>query len=276
MRVAPRAETAAAIEAVRAARPLLLERRGAEEWQEKDRLDYATGTDGAVERLLIERLRMAFPNYGVLGEETGHHGSRETFWVLDPICGTTNYAIGLPIYNVNVALVERDQVTAAVVLEPGPTRTASPTRTAGAGQLYWAERGTGAYASCAGDRDWRRMRVSDTSGVVSVDFGHRTSSGEVDVMLGILSRILRERLWGVRVMVSSLVMAYLADGRLAAHVVDAVNAWDMCAGALLCEEAGGIVTDFGGRPWNWTSSQLVCAASPAIHAKLLELAATAG
>jgi myo-inositol-1(or 4)-monophosphatase len=262
--VAPRAETAAAIEAVRAAQPLLLERRGAEERQEKAPLDYATGTDVAVERLLIDRLRGAFPAYGVLGEETGHQGSRDTFWVLDPICGTTNYGIGLPIYNVNVALVEHDRVIAAVVLEPS------------AGRLYWAEQGAGAYASAAGDGQWRPLRVSDASGVVSIDFGHGVSSGEVELMLAVLSRVLRERLWGVRVMVSSLVMAYLADGRLAGHVVDAVNPWDMCAGALLCQEAGASITDFEGRPWRWTSSRLVCAASQAIHAQLLELVATAG
>ncbi|HVA24012.1 MAG TPA: inositol monophosphatase, partial [Chloroflexota bacterium] len=256
-----RAETTAAIEAVRAAQPLLLERRGADLWQEKDRLDYVTGTDTAVERLLIERLGAAFPDCGVLGEETGHQGSREVFWVLDPICGTTNYAIGLPIYNVNVALVEHGQVTAAVVLEPAASR------------LYWAERGRGAYTSAAGE-EWQRMQVSGTPAVVSIDFGHRTSSGEVDAMLGVMSRILRERLWGVRVMVSSLVLAYLADGRLAAHVVDAVSAWDACAGALLCEEAGGIVTGFDGQPWRWDSSQLVCAATPALHSKLLELLAS--
>ena len=258
-----RAETSAAIQAVRAAEPLLLERCGAGDVQQKDRLDYVTATDVAVERLLIDRLGSAFPAYGVLGEETGRRGDADVFWVLDPICGTSNYANGLPIYNVNVALVERDQVTVAAVGEPAT------------GQIYWAERGGDAWTAAAGG-SWRRIQVSAASGIVSIDFGHRTASGEVDVVLGALSRILRERLWGVRVMVTSLVMAYLAEGRLAAHVVDAVHPWDACAGALLCEEAGATVTDFAGQPWRWDSSQLVCAASRGIHAKLLELLSTAG
>jgi myo-inositol-1(or 4)-monophosphatase len=253
-----RPETAAALDALRAVQPMLLARPGATERQEKAPLDYATAADVAVERLLIERLLGAFPAYGVLGEETGHHGSREAYWVLDPVCGTTNYAAGLPLYNVNIALVEAEQATAAAVLDPMACDT------------YWAERGAGAYAS-APNGGWRRLRASDASGIVSIDFGHNTSTGKVEVVLGVMSRILRERLWNVRVMQTSLVMAYLADGRVAGHVVDAVNPWDMCAGALLCEEAGVTVTDFAGQPWAWDSPRLVCAASGAMHARLLAL-----
>ncbi len=189
--------------------------------------------------------------------------------MLDPICGTINYAIGLPIYNVNVALVEAGQVSCGVLLEPV------------AGQLYWAERGAGSYAesyaeSCADGEptDTRRLQVSERSATISVDYGHRTASGEVDVMLRLMSRVLKERLWNVRVLAASLVLAYLASGRLAAHVVESINPWDMCAGALIAEEAGAIVSDFQGQPWRYDSSQLVCAASPAIHAKLLELLTT--
>ena len=258
-----RPETAAALEAVSAARPLLAERRGAGERRIKAELDEVTDGDIAVERLLIERLTAAFPAYGVLGEETGRQGGDASFWVLDPICGTANYAAGLPIYNVNVALVERGQVTVAGVGEPV------------AGRLYWAEQGAGAWALDGGGA-WQPMAVSDASGVVSIDFGHGASSGEVDVVLGVMEAILRRRLWGVRVMVSSLVMAWLAAGRLAAHVVDAVHPWDVCAGALLCQEAGALVTDFQGGPWRWDSSQLVCAASPATQAALLELLAIEG
>jgi myo-inositol-1(or 4)-monophosphatase len=93
-------------------------------------------------------------------------------------------------------------------------------------------------------------------------------------MLGLMGRVLRERLWNVRVLAASLVLAYVAGGRLAAHVVESINPWDMCAGALIAEEAGAIVTDFEGRPWGWDSSRLVCAATAEIHAKLLDLLAT--
>src|SRR5581483_1291935 len=122
-----RAETEAAIEAMRAALPLLREGHGRGEVQVKEALDYVTATDVAVERLIGERLTSAFPEYGVLGEESGLSGSGERFWVIDPICGTTNYAIGLPVYNVNVALVEDGSVTCAALLEPLTER------------LYWAE-----------------------------------------------------------------------------------------------------------------------------------------
>ncbi|HLG73888.1 MAG TPA: inositol monophosphatase [Chloroflexota bacterium] len=254
-----RAETHAAVEAVRAALPLLRARQGADERHAKERLDFATGTDVAVERLLIERLSGAFPAYGILGEETGLQGDRDRFWVLDPICGTTNYAIGLPLYNVNVALIEDGLVTIGVVLDPV------------ADEVYWAERGAGSFAP-AGD-GWRRLRTSDHSGTISIDFGHRTATGEVDLMHALMGRVLRQRFWNVRVLATSVVLAYVADGRLAAHVVDAINAWDLCAGALLAEEAGAIVTDFEGRPWKWDSPQVLCAASERTHAQLLELLA---
>lgn len=256
-----RAETAAAVAAVQAVRPLLRDRRGADEWHAKERLDFATETDVAVERLLIERLSAAFPGYGVLGEETGLHGSHDAFWVLDPICGTTNYAIGLPTYNVNVALVEDGHVTSGVLLEPAQDR------------LYWAERGIGAYGSDSSGAARRPLRVSDRSGTISVDYGHRTATGEVDVMLGLMSRVLKERLWNVRVLAASVVLAYVADGRLAAHVVESINAWDMCAGALIAQEAGAILTDFQGRAWRWDTTALICAATPAIHRTLLKLLA---
>src|SRR5437868_7098597 len=110
-----RPETRTAIGAVRAALPLLNARAGAGDRLDKETLDYATATDLAVERLLIDRLTVAFPDCGVLGEETGLQGSRDRFWVLDPICGTINYAIGLPFYNVNVALVEDGQVSLGVL-----------------------------------------------------------------------------------------------------------------------------------------------------------------
>jgi myo-inositol-1(or 4)-monophosphatase len=159
---------------------------------------------------------------------------------------------------VNVALVEDGRVTAGVVLEPVTN------------QVYWAEQGAGAYASLAGAA-WRRMEASDRSGTISVDYGHRTATGEVGLMHGLMGRVLRDRLWNVRVLATSVVLAYVADGRLAAHVVDAINAWDLCAGALVAEEAGAVLTDFQGRPWAWDSMQVLCAASPAVHAQLLEL-----
>jgi myo-inositol-1(or 4)-monophosphatase len=253
-----RPETRAAIEAARAALPLLQVHHGASPRRQKEPLDYVTPADVAVERLLIERLSAATPGIGFLGEETGPSGSRERFWVLDPICGTTNYAIGLPVYNVNVALVEDGQVSSGVILEPA------------AGELYWAERNQGAFSGA------RRLRASDASATISVDYGHRTATGEVDVMLRVMTRVLKEHLWNVRVLAASVVLAYVADGRLAAHVVESINPWDMCAGALIAEEAGAIVTDFQGRGWRWDSTELICAATPAVHAKLLELVATSG
>lgn len=248
-----RPETRAAIDAVRGALALLRDRRGAEEIREKEALDYATGTDTAIEQQLIARLTDACPDIGVLAEESGRRGSRERFWVIDPICGTTNFAAALPFVNVNVALVEGGRVMAGVLLDGN------------AGQVYWAERAGGAW------REGEPIHASDRGRIIHIDFGHRTATGEVGVMAGAMRRILAEHRFHVRVLGSSVVLAYLACGRLAGHIVDTVHPWDTNAGALLAEEAGAIITDFQGRPWQHESAQLVCGANAAVHAELLEL-----
>ena len=252
-----RAETRAAIAAAEAAFPLLRERRGAGEVQAKDTLDFATGTDVAVERLLEERLGSAFPAIGFCGEEGGIRGARDRFWMVDPICGTINFAVGLPFYNVNVALVEDGAVAAAALLD-GTT-----------GQVYWAERGAGAWL------DGRRLRTSAASGVVHVDFGHNVAQGRTARMEHVLHDILTRRLFGVRVMVTTMVLGHLAAGRLAGEIIESVHPWDLCAGTFICQEAGAIATDWAGNPWQWDSAELVLGATPEVHRQLLELAIAA-
>jgi myo-inositol-1(or 4)-monophosphatase len=256
--VPSRAETRAAVEAVEAAWPLLTAREGAGEVQAKDTLDFATGTDVAVERLLEERLGAAFPSIGFLGEEGGVCGARDRFWLVDPICGTINFALGLPLFNINVALVEEDAVAAAALLD-GTT-----------GQVYWAERGQGAWL---GDR---RLRTSAAGGVVHVDFGHKVASGQTQRMEAVLHGILTRRLFGVRVMVTTVALAYIAGGRLAGEIIEGINPWDLAAGTFICQEAGAVATNWAGRPWRWDDEELVCGATPEVHRQLLELAQAAG
>jgi myo-inositol-1(or 4)-monophosphatase len=252
-----RPETRAAVAAVQAAFPLLRERRGAGEVQAKAELDLVTGTDVAVERLLEERLGAAFPSIGFFGEEGGVRGVRDRLWVVDPICGTINFALGLPFYNVNVALVEDGAVSAAALLDGV------------SGQVYWAERGTGAWL------EGQQLRASAAGGVVHVDFGHNVAAGKTARTEAVLHEILTRRLFGVRVMVTTMTLAYVAAGRLAGEIVESVNPWDLCAGTFICQEAGATATDWAGGPWRWDAEELVLGATPEVHRQLLELATTA-
>ncbi|MBV9120144.1 MAG: inositol monophosphatase [Chloroflexi bacterium] len=244
--------------ATRAALPILRDGFGQAQSTEKEPLDFATPADLAIEELLIERLKASFPGYGILAEEGGREGQTDSFWVIDPICGTTNFAIGLPFFNVNVALVENDLVTVGVLMDGM------------SGDIYWAERAGGAYLGGT------PLQASDRSQAVHVDFGHNTATGQVGRMESVLRRILEEHVFHVRVLSSSVVLAYLAAGRLAGHVVEAVHPWDIAAGALLAEEAGAVVTDLSGNPWHWDGGELVCGASSDVHRALLSLVADAG
>ncbi len=248
-----RPETEAAIQAVSAALPVLKARPGASDSQPKARLDFVTGTDLAVEAVVIESLRRRFPEYGFLAEESGVSGSRQSFWVIDPICGTGNFAAGLPLFNVNVALVQDDQVVLGVLLDGT------------SGDVYVAERGQG--ASLNGEP----IAVTDRGGIINFDFGHRPASGQVGTIIRAMEQVMTRRLWQARVLASSLTFGYLASGHLAGHLVDDIEPWDSNAGALIAEEAGATISDFAGRPWRWDSRQLVCGSTTKIHAQLLAL-----
>ena len=112
-----RPETRAAFDALRAALPLVQQRRGATEIREKSRNDIVTATDVLVQSTLQDFLHEQHPDIAFLGEEgipSLAHDAKRT-WLVDPICGTTNYAAGIPLFAINVALVEDSRIVAAAV-----------------------------------------------------------------------------------------------------------------------------------------------------------------
>jgi myo-inositol-1(or 4)-monophosphatase len=116
-----RPETRSALAAVRAALPLVQERRGASEVREKAPNDIVTGTDVLVQSIVQEVLREHHPDIAFLGEEGASNVADDArrMWQVDPICGTTNYAAGLPLFAINVALVEDGQITVSAVADGG-------------------------------------------------------------------------------------------------------------------------------------------------------------
>src|SRR3954470_1591610 len=130
-----RAETRAALAAADAALKLMVRRAGADQIISKGGRDLGTATDVAGEDAVRASLLAQFPEWTVVGEERGGEdqvGDRP-YWLVDPICGTRNFASGLPLYAVNVALVENGQVTVAAVGDGG------------LGERFYAERGQGAF-----------------------------------------------------------------------------------------------------------------------------------
>jgi len=218
--------------------------------------DLVTDLDVASERLLVERLRSAFPDHAVEGEEEaidplevkGHR------WILDPLDGTINFVHGLPAFAVSVALYEDDEPLVGVIHAP----LLSETFSAVAGRGAQGPRGV--------------MRVRETEhledAVLATGFPYGRNELEHDNLANFGRFFYDVR--GMRRMGSAAVdLAYLADGRFDGFWELHLGPHDVAAGALIVREAGGVVTDGSGGS-DWLRGGSIVAAGPALHPLLLE------
>ncbi|MDQ1093665.1 myo-inositol-1(or 4)-monophosphatase [Xanthomonas sacchari] len=198
---------------------------------QKDRMDYASEVDADAEKVIVKELRRAYPEYGVMGEESGVQGGGRYMWVIDPLDGTSNYLRGFPHYCVSIALVENGEPVDAVIFDPLRN------------ELFTASRGNGAVLND------RRIRVSErkelNGAMVHTGFAPRErkrASPQLKCVDALLVQAEDIRRTGS----AALDLAYVACGRSDAFFEAGVKAWDIAAGVLLVREAGGRVTDFKG------------------------------
>lgn len=255
-----RKETLVALAAVERALDLARGRVGASDITLKGARDLVTATDVAVEdavrRVLGEMLGLP-----VVGEEGGGEapGNSGSYWLVDPICGTRNFASGIPLYCVNVALVEHDEVALAVVGDP-PT-----------GEIHVAERGRGAWALRGGER--RRLAVSEESQTIVIEDSHADPERERrERAAAAVAGAIRAFRWDIRALSTTLALAYVAAGRVSGYVLFWTSALHAAAGSLLAAEAGAVVSDVDGKRWTIRSDSIVASATPALHDDLLALA----
>ena len=252
-----RRETQVAVDTVTQALDLARRRVGADEIASKGGRDLVTATDVAVEDAVRDMLSGAV-GFPVIGEEGGGEPSADgaPYWLVDPICGTRNFASGHPLYCVNLALVEGDRITLAVVGDPST------------GEIHVAERGGGAWALKGGSR--RRLATSGASRTVIIEVGRATGAGRQHAARFVAGAILADR-WDLRALGTTLSLSYVAAGRVAAYVLFSISAVHAGAGSLLVTEAGGVLSDIDGRPWTIQSDSIVASADPSLHRELLEL-----
>jgi len=221
--------------------------------------DYVTDVDLASEEAIVALLGVLTPEVPVHGEEGGgRKGDR--YWVVDPLDGTTNFAHGFPAVGVSVALVEDGRPVAGSICAPF------------LGTTYVAARGEGAWITRDG-AERARIEVSQRSparAVVATGFPFRRKArlleGYLMTMTAALARFEDLRRPGA----ASLDLAWVAEGVFDGFFELALGAWDVAAGGVLIEEAGGAVTDWKGGP-DWLSGDIL-AGPPTIHAELLVLA----
>ena len=225
----------------------------------KQRSDYVTEVDKAAEAAIIEVLREAYPDYGILAEESGlsvgEGEGQEYQWIIDPLDGTTNFIHGLPQYSVSIGLTYRGQLNQAVVYDV--TRN----------EMFTASKGSGAFLN------ERRIRVTKClkleNALLGTGFPYRVFE-HVDAYMGIFKE-LAQRASGIRRPGSAaLDLAYVAAGRYDGFWEIGLSPWDIAAGSLLITEAGGLISDLSGGE-NYLKTGNVIAGTPKIFAQLLQV-----
>lgn len=230
---------------------------------EKSGGDFATAADVDAEEAILGVLRAARPGDVVLGEESGRTGSGagDRMWLVDPLCGTLNYAVRNMLVSVNVALRAAGRVIAAAAADPF------------ADEVFWTA-GAGAYVR----RDGADHALVPAAGSNLVDLNLDPPFPNRETFRA--ARMLDDERFTARfrprVVSTTLALTWVAAGRRAAYVTDGhlADSVHFAAGIALCQAAGCVVTDLTGRPVHSGDGGLVAAADEETHAALLSLTAT--
>ena len=227
------------MQTARDAGAILADRLGRARVSNKGDIDLVTEADLASEELIIERIKSHYPRHAILAEESGATdglelvpGTGESKWIIDPLDGTTNYAHGYPCFCVSIALERAGSIEIAVIYDP--TRD----------EMFAAERGQGATLN---DRRVRVSPVEDLNNAMLCT-GFPYNVRERPNFARHFANFTMEAQAVRRDGSAAIDLAYIACGRFDGFWEDGLKAWDVAAGVLLIEEAGGRVTDFSGDP----------------------------
>jgi myo-inositol-1(or 4)-monophosphatase len=217
--------------------------------------DFVTRVDHAAEEAIIEIVRKAYPDHAVLAEESGASAGRAEYeWIIDPLDGTTNFIHGFPQYCVSIAIRHRDAVVHGVIYDPTKN------------ELFTASKGRGAFLNDRRIRVSKCLRLADA--LVGTGFPFKEVS-RIELYTAQMKKMMQSSAGLRRAGAAALDLAYVACGRLDAFWELGLSPWDMAAGALMIQEAGGLVGDLRGEP-NYLESGEIAAATPKVYPGLLE------
>ena len=245
-----------AIEAAKAAGEVLRKGFGGERTlRYKGEVDIVTEMDERAEQIISDVLKGAFPSYGILAEEGGTLREEEdSRWIVDPLDGTTNYAHALPIFAVSIALEKAGEVACGVVYDPMSQ------------ELYAAERGAGATLN------GQPIQVSGTDEMIQalIVTGFPYDRDEMPAAVELFGRFAMLTQGMRRLGSAALDLCYVAAGRLDGYYEGGIWPWDIAAGSLILQEAGGKVTDYKGGEFNLEGKEIV-ASNGVLHAAVTKL-----
>jgi len=222
--------------------------------------DFVTEVDQMAEQAIIETILQAYPDHGILAEESGReHGAKhsEFVWIIDPLDGTTNFIHGFPVYCVSIALTHRGVVQQAVVYDP--TRN----------DLFYATKGRGAYLNDKRLRVSKRTRMGDA--LVGTGFPFRRGDNPkryLKMFEEVMGQVAGLRRPGA----AALDLCYVAAGYYDAFFETGLSPWDVAAGSLIITEAGGLIGNFTGES-DFLHQREVVAGTPKIYGQMVQILA---
>jgi len=213
--------------------------------------------DSSAESIIINTIKQRFPTHAFLAEESGSSAKSASpyLWVIDPLDGTLNFANNIPLFAISIAAAHKKEIVAGVIYLPIMN------------ELFTAEKGKGAYLN------GKRLSVTTVDNLEHAVLCTGMPSDihqHTNPYLASFARIAKEgcaiRDFGS----AALNLAYLAAGRVSAYWIDSLQPWDMAAGKLLVEEAGGMVTHYDGKPHDVFSESNLLASNGRIHKTMVK------
>ena len=219
--------------------------------------DFVTSADKRTEKILIEELQKAHPEYGIITEETGiiNKSNTKNRWIIDPIDGTFNFMNGIPQFAISVAYEEANEIKCGVIFNPIMN------------EMFCAEKGNGAFLNNSRIRVSKKNKIKDA---LIVTGGPKVSSKIKDKIfseyINVSKNVSNVRKFGS----AALDMCYVACGRFDGYWQRELNYWDIAAGVIILKEAGGYI-DFFEEEKNFPLKKNILATNSFIHEKLKEL-----
>lgn len=220
----------------------------------KGRNDFVTDVDRLAEQEIIKAIHKAYPEHAILAEESGEQGDNETVWIIDPLDGTKNFLHGFPHYCVSIAIMVRGRIEHGVIYDPLRD------------ELFTASRGDGAKLNSQRLRVTKRKELA--GGLLATAFPFKKPqhlSAYTDMFSAVFPQVADIRRTGS----AALDLAYVAAGRLDGYWEIGLEKWDLAAGALIIEEAGGVISDFIGED-NYINSGNVVVGNLRLQQQLLD------